>query len=198
MHPVLCFDGVTAPQEATFFGFDTGKGMPAPQDFRDHPDLYQEGDFAGDLNALRRILPPNGQLILGELADTVPQFLQQHATEKCPIGYVELDVDYHSSSVEALKLFEGNPRFYLPTTAVYVDDIHFVVHNPYAGELLAINEFNTQHEFRKICFYDFLEANRIFRRATWIKHMYLLQVMDHPTRLSPAKREQAHLANPYL
>src|SRR5262245_56042272 len=26
-------------------GFDTGKGMPPPRDYRDHPDLYQEGDF---------------------------------------------------------------------------------------------------------------------------------------------------------
>lgn len=180
------------------FGFDTGKGMPAPRDYRDHPDLYQEGDFPGDVDALRRILPRNGHLVLGELASTVPQFLQQHASEKCPIGYVELDVDYYSSTVEAFKLFEGNPRFYLPTPAIYVDDIHFAVHNPYAGELLAINDFNAQHEFRKICFYDFLECSRIFRRAEWIKHIYLLQVMDHPSRKSPAKRDRAHLDNPYI
>jgi hypothetical protein len=184
--------------DVKIFGFDTGKGMPAPRDYRDHPDFYQEGDFPADLQALKRLLPANGQLVLGELAVTVPQFLQQHASAKCPIGYVVLDVDYYSSTVEALKLFEGNPQFYLPTTAIYVDDIQFVGHNPFAGELLAINEFNAQHQFRKICFYEFLECSRIFRRAEWIKHMFTLQVMDHPARMAPPKRSQSLLANPYL
>ena len=60
--------------DVAVYGFDTGKGMPAPRDYRDHPDLYQEGDFAGDLKRLKDSLPSNGQLILGELAETVPQF----------------------------------------------------------------------------------------------------------------------------
>lgn len=184
--------------DVKIYGFDTGKGMPAPRDYRDHPDLYQEGDFPADLDALKRILPSNGELILGELTDTVPQFLQKHASEKCPIGYVAVDVDYYSSTMEAFKLFEGNPRFYLPVTVLYVDDIHFPVHNPYAGELLAISDFNAQHEFRKISPHSFLEFNRIFRRAKWIQHMFLLQVMDHPTRMAPARREQGLLENPYL
>src|SRR6185295_15415122 len=29
-------------------GFDTGQGMPAPASFRDHPELYAEGDFPMD------------------------------------------------------------------------------------------------------------------------------------------------------
>jgi hypothetical protein len=26
-------------------GFDSGVGMPPPLDYRDHPDLYQQGTF---------------------------------------------------------------------------------------------------------------------------------------------------------
>ncbi len=180
------------------FGFDTGKGMPASRDYRDHPDLYQEGDFPLDVAVLQRILPSNGQLVLGDLSTSVPRFLQQNLSEKCPVGYVMLDVDYYSSTVEALKLFEGKPDFYLPATTLYVDDIQLPSHNPYAGELLAINEFNAQHQFRKICPYEFLECSRVFRRAEWLKHIFLLHVMDHPARSAPAKANQRLLVNPYL
>lgn len=29
-----------------FYGFDTGKGLPKPQDYRDLPNLYRESAFA--------------------------------------------------------------------------------------------------------------------------------------------------------
>ncbi len=180
------------------FGFDTGKGMPAPRDYRDHPDLYQEGDFPSDPARLKERLPSNGQLILGELGATIPRFLEETLSDQCPVGYVMLDVDYYSSTVDALKLFEGPPGLYLPTTTIYVDDIHFEAHNPYAGELLAINEFNDQNEFRKICRNDFLECSRLFRRAEWIKHIFTLQVLDHPSRQAVAKAAQRTLMNPYF
>jgi hypothetical protein len=109
-----------------------------------------------------------------------------------------MDVDYYSSSVDALRLCEGPPRAYLPTVSIYLDDIHFEGHNPYAGELLAVNEFNERNELRKICRHDFLECSRLFRRAEWIKHMFVLQVMDHPTRQAPVKGITRLLENPYL
>jgi hypothetical protein len=27
------------------YGFDTGKGLPPPRTYRDHPELYRQGDF---------------------------------------------------------------------------------------------------------------------------------------------------------
>jgi hypothetical protein len=179
-------------------GFDTGTGMPGPYDFRDHPDLYREGDFPSDLGALRRILPANGHLVLGELSKTVPTFLKEQLTEQSPLGYAVVDVDYYSSTVDALKLFGGHSSAYLPTVSVYLDDIHFEVHNPYAGELLAVREFNERTKFRKICRHEFLECSRLFRRAEWIKHMFILQVMDHPARQAAYKGPQSLLENPYL
>ena len=76
-----------------------------------------------------------------------------------------IDVDYYSSTVDALKIFDGPPDLYLPITIVYLDDIQLAHHNPFAGELLAVAEFNAQTSLRKICRHDFLENTRIFRNA---------------------------------
>lgn len=58
------------------FGFDTGAGMPAPVDYRDHPEYYQAGDFQMDERELRAVLPASATLVLGDLRDTVPRFLE--------------------------------------------------------------------------------------------------------------------------
>ncbi len=180
------------------YGFDGGKGMPAPADYRDHPEAYQEGDFPSDIEALRKALPRNGHLIIGDLAETVPLFVQGQLNDKSPIGYVEVDVDYYSSTVEALKLFEGPATSYLPLVTAYFDDVQFELHNPFAGELLAIKEFNQRNQFRKICRWEFLECRRVFRNAEWLKHMFTLHVMDHPERQVGFKRARQILENPYL
>jgi hypothetical protein len=180
------------------YGFDTGKGMPPHRDYRDHPEYYREGDFPSDFAALQAILPANGHLVLGELALTAPQFVKDKLTAQAPIGYASVDVDYYSSTVDALKIFDGPPQCYLPMVGIYLDDIDFEGHNPYAGELLAINEFNEQHQFRKICRYEFLECSRIFRKAAWLMHMFTLHVMDHPIRQNKATGPTHFLENPYL
>lgn len=179
-------------------GFDTGQGMPPARDYRDHPELYHEGDFPSNLDALKSHLPPNCRLVLGNVAETVPQFLQTRATPDAPFGYVVVDVDYYSSTVDALKLFQAEPRLYLPLAFVYLDDVHLDSHNPFAGELLAVNEFNAQSRFRKICQHDFLENRRVFRRADWIKRVFYLHVMDHPARSVVTKGTPQLLTNPYL
>lgn len=180
------------------FGFDTGKGMPRAIDYRDHPDLYREGDFPMDVTQLQRRVPSNGRLILGALSETVPEFLGSQLARDRPLGYAVIDVDYYSSTVDALKVFDASPDFYLPITIVYLDDIQLSRHNPFAGELLAVAEFNAETPFRKICRHDFLENTRIFRNADWIKHIYYLHVMDHPTRVADHKWERQKLVNPYL
>src|SRR5207245_961822 len=103
-------------------GFDTGSGMPPPVDYRDHPDLYQQGDFGMDPDVLRATLPAGTELHLGPLSSTIPAFLEG-LPASAPIGFVVLDVDYWSSTGEALELFKSEPEHYLPRTVVYVDDI---------------------------------------------------------------------------
>jgi hypothetical protein len=185
--------------EIKVIGFDTGSGMPPVGGYRDYSDLYQEGDFPMDFAALKAKLPPNGKLILGQLKDTIGEFVEKRLDASQPIGYVVLDVDYYSSRVEALKIFNGPATSYLPLTLLYLDDIAEDHHNPYAGESLAINEFNAANPFRKACRQDFFEYRRIFRRTTWLKHIYYLHVMDHPIRFNgPSHASQRILTNPLL
>jgi hypothetical protein len=179
-------------------GFDTGKGMPPATDYRDHPEFYGEGDFPSNVEALLKMLPTNAELVIGELSSTVPKFLKENMSPQWPVGYVVVDVDYYTSTVHALELLKGKPNLYLPFTVLYVDDIHFDGHNPYVGELLAISEFNEQNQLRKICRPEFLEFDRIFRRARWLKHIFYLQVLDHPIRNSIYKGPRQILPNLYM
>ena len=179
-------------------GFDTGAGMPPARDYRDHPELYQEGDFRMDRAPLEARLAGRAELVLGPIAETVPVFMAT-VTPSCPIGYVVIDVDYYSSTVDALTLFDAEPGRYLPVTLVYLDDVLHEEHNSWAGELLAVGEFNEAHPLRKIEHHAFLETERLFRRARWIKHICYLHVLDHPRRNDVVRRRPTvDLANPYL
>jgi hypothetical protein len=180
-------------------GFDTGTGMPPPAGFRDHPELYQEGDFPMDHEALRAKLPANGELLLGPLQDTVPRFRDHQLSAAAPLAYVVIDVDYYSSTVDALKIFDGPADVYLPLTLMYLDDVALDHHNRFAGEELAVSEFNDSHDFRKAARHDFFESSRIFRRAPWLKHIYFMHIMDHPMRAHGVNRATPIvLQNPHL
>jgi len=180
------------------YGFDTGQGMPPAKDYRDHPDTYQEGDFRMDIDALTKSLPENTKLIIGNISETVGGFLTKLSSEE-PIGFAVVDVDYYSSTKDVLKIFKGSPEKYLPITTVYLDDIHQESHNSYCGELLAVKEFNTEEEFRKIEHHRFFENSRIFKRADWMKHIYQLHVLDYPTRYNVTTTvKKTVIGNPYL
>jgi hypothetical protein len=165
-------------------GFDTGSGMPPPRDYRDHPERYAAGDFPMDREALDAALPPNAQI---------------EATD-CVVGFAAVDVDYYWSTVEALKAFAGHKSKYLPMTLIYFDDIRHEINNPWCGELLAIQEFNETHTMRKISPFNFLRNIRIKKKAPWIDQVYVLNVLDHPSRLpsTAPKRAPNTLPNDYL
>jgi len=180
------------------YGFDTGVGMPPPKSYKDHPDLYQQGDFPMDFARLRNTLPANCKLILGELSETVGPFVASMRRES-PIGFCVIDVDYYSSTCDALAVFEGAAECYLPRVLLYLDDVQEQSHNSWCGERRAISEFNEVHEMRKAEAHPFLRASRLFRNASWIDHMMTLHVLDHPARAAVVPRERkVVLANPYL
>jgi hypothetical protein len=179
-------------------GFDTGAGLPPPHDHRDHPELYKEGWYPLDRTALERKLPPNARVIYGDLRDTIDDFVRTLAPAS-PLGFATLDVDYYSSSQHALRLFLGEPDGYLPTLYVYVDDVHERTHTQFAGELLAIDEFNREHDLRKLDLDRGLMYHRVFKHAEWLQHMFKLHVFDHPERSSIEKpAEIVAVDNPYL
>ena len=132
------------------FGFDSG-GSGLPQligDYRDHPDAWQAGDFAMDEPQLRRRLMPRTTLILGNVRDTVPSFFL--TAQRPPIGFVSFDLDLYSSTSDALKIFTVPGSRMLWNTPLYFDDINFVFNHRWAGEFLAISEFNDANDDIKI------------------------------------------------
>lgn len=184
--------------EFRVFGFDTGKGMPPPIDYRDLPESFQAGDFPMNTQRLRQALPDFAKLIIGDIADTVPEFLRS-LDEETPIGFVAVDVDYYSSAKKALAVLGGSPKLYLPIVPVYLDDIGVDGSNPWTGELLAVDEFNRDNKFRKIAPFTLLRSRRIFKNTQWIDRMFAAHIHDHALR-SPTHRRKSRnvLPNEYI
>lgn len=180
------------------YGFDTGTGMPQPQSYKDHPEIYQAGDFPMDFSLLSSELETHTKLIIGQLSETVKSFSELDFTA-APIGFISIDVDYYSSTVDALKVLELNPENYLPRVLIYLDDLEDQSHNSYCGEQAAVSEFTARNSMRPIEKHPFLRGYRIFKNARWIDHIYQCHILDHKTRnLLDNGRKKAVLTNPYL
>ena len=186
--------------EFEIFGFDTGEGMPAPLDYRDHPEKYFTGDYP-PINQVKLLksLPENAKLILGDISNSM-QEIEKQITH--PIAFVSVDVDYYYSTVDCLKIFEKNKNLYLPYVFTYFDDIYNIDHNDYCGELLAINEFNMRNNLRKISKATLLNQTRIFRRSPWTHQIYLTHIFDHTTRsiqyIKERKKKISIIENPHI
>jgi hypothetical protein len=166
--------------EVMVFGFDTGKGMPAPQDYRDMPYLWQSGYFAMDVPKLKARLK-SARLILGDVAQTLRGFVEQENPP--PIGFIAFDLDYYSSTVTALKIFETNHRYLLPRVACYFDDMVGDIdwaYNEFTGELLAIKEFNANHESIKIAPVSGLRFSNRRIPQIWHEQIFVAHLFAHP------------------
>jgi hypothetical protein len=168
-------------------GFDSGHGLPPPLDYRDHPEIWVEGDFPmPDPAELRAALPAGVELVLGPVATTLPQVLSTLAK---PIGFVSFDLDLYSSTRDALAVFEVESDRLLPVVVSYFDDvvggirrIGSLFRTKAAGQLRAIEEFNASQRRRRIDPIWVLRHRRPLDREGWIDRMYGLHVLDHPIR----------------
>ncbi len=132
------------------YGFDNKDGLPPPEDYKDIPYIWEEGEFKMDENFLRNKLK-KANLILGDIKDTSKNFFSDFNPP--PIGALIFDFDFYSSTVNAFKILENNPENFLPRVYSYFDDIFASEEasiNEFTGERLAINEFNQKNEFTKI------------------------------------------------
>jgi len=170
------------------FGFDTGKGLPAPKDWRDHPELWPEGSMVmPDHEALRARLPKNCELILGDVADTIPGFVENTLSPEAPLAFLSLDVDLYTASVEVLRIFDGDAEKLSPAVPIWVDDSNInVLQTRFAGEALAIEHFNHRSELRKI---DFKIVRTNHQQRLWHHCFAFAHIFDHPVRTGarPAK-----------
>ncbi len=157
-------------------GFDGTTGMPAPESHLDAPYLIEPGHFPMDVEALRARLART-ELHLGPIAETVAGFLPA-----APVGFVVQDLDYWSSTRDALTLFDKPASSFLPRVLSYYDD---VLGYPWAvgnGERLANAEFNASRTDRRV---DELRGMAWsvppqHRHDPWPESLHLVHVLDHP------------------
>lgn len=159
------------------YGFDTGAGLPKPEDYRDLPNLYRASGFLMDEAKLRGRLK-QARLILGNVADTIPGFLQ---SAPAPVGFVSIDVDLYTSTMAVFQLFEADAALLLPRVYCYLDDILGETFSEFTGERLAVAEFNAAHAMRKI---SPIFGLRYFLRppdttAAWPDQMFIAHLFDH-------------------
>jgi hypothetical protein len=160
------------------FGFDTGKGMPAPTDYRDLPHVWGQGFYVMDVERLRARLK-RARLMLGDVEETLATFVPG---VKHPIGFVAFDLDYYSSTKKAFRVWEGLPDTRLPRVVCYFDDIVWperAYHNEYVGELCAIREYNLDHSGMKLCPIHLLRHTQP-QPSAWHDQMYVLHDFHHP------------------
>jgi hypothetical protein len=161
------------------YGFDLGQGLPPPMDYRDLPYAWQAGQFRMDRAALEARLT-SAKLIIGDVAETLPSFRAQPGL--APVGFAAFDLDYYSSTVNALGLFEGSTDHLLPRVFCYFDDCigpDHELHCEYVGALLAIAEFNTRYNDRKLARIHGLRHKRILS-AAWNDLIYVMHAFQHP------------------
>ncbi len=101
------------------YGFDRGKGMQKPEDYRDLSGILCTGDFPMDVEALRRRLT-DARLYLGLIGEMVPKFL---ASKPAPLGFIAFDLDFYSSTMRGMKVFEAYEGSLLPRMYCVFDDI---------------------------------------------------------------------------
>jgi hypothetical protein len=98
-----------------------------------------------------------------------------------PIGCVFHDFDYYSSTSDALTLFDSDAVHFLPRIFMYFDDIignNTWLPSEFAGELLAINEFNSSHATRKIAMNRYMPLR--YPDQAWAHQIYIYHDFDHP------------------
>jgi hypothetical protein len=158
-------------------GFDTGTGMPPATDHRDAPFAVREGHFDMDVEKLRARLR-RAELKLGPVGDTAPQFLQE---EHPPIGFVSFDVDYYSSTMEALALLEAPSNRLLPRVFLFFQGLMWHPWTEFNGARAAIDDFNGSHERRKVSALYGLKYSLPGSeyRKPWPEMMYVAELFDH-------------------
>lgn len=166
--------------EFEIYGFDTGAGLPEPRDYRDLPYHWRGGFFRMDREALESRLSM-AELVLGDVAETCPRFFDEH--RPAPVGCVFMDLDYYSSTADALKIFDGASENYLPRVFCYFDDVvgtEVELYNDYTGQPGAIRDFNDSHESKKLSPVRYFNTPPVIP-AGWHGQIYSFHDFQHPS-----------------
>jgi hypothetical protein len=165
------------PVKIDIYGFDTGKGLPEPLDYRDLEYHWKPNFFKMDVPGLEARLK-RAKLVLGDVRETVSKFFKEH--NPAPVGAVSMDLDFYSSTATALKLFDADPIHFLPRAVVYFDDTigdQKELYGDFTGQRLAIHEFNRNRDKAKLSPIYYLLASP--GAPGWHHQMWSLHLFDH-------------------
>jgi hypothetical protein len=174
------------------YGFDTGSGLPELSgDYRDHPELWTAGDYPMAQEALERRLSGRTELVLGKIGDTVPTFVRGRL--RAPVGFVAIDVDLYSSTCDALRILSLPERKTLIRVVIYLDDAEKMRFHRFAGELLAVEDFNKSNAGVKIDRWRGIKSHRPFPEHSWLDRMYVAYDLEAMSRVDTGTREPQFL-----
>lgn len=160
------------------YGFDLGSGLPAPLDYRDLGYVWKYGAYKMDVDSLRKRLKI-ARLLLGDVQETVPQFL---ATHHAPVGFISFDLDFYSSTINAFRIFDCPDEHLLPRIFCFFDDIvsdGHQLHCELVGELLAIREFNENSNGKSsLLACPILKSGTVFP-AVWQDQLRVYHRLEH-------------------
>jgi len=159
------------------YGFDTGKGLPKPKDYRDQGYFWKESDFEMDQRKLEKSLT-FAKLVIGEIKFTINNFIKNNLN--FPIGFIAFDLDYYSSTITSFDIFKVDDNLLLPRVECYMDDVgsnEVLVASRGTGVLRAIDEFNNNSS----------EAKKIFKKegitriihSPWNEKIYVFHSFAH-------------------
>jgi hypothetical protein len=119
------------------------------------------------------------EIVVGNVSDTCKTFFDKY--NPAPVGCIFNDLDYYSSTKDSFNIFYADNRYFLPRIFMYFDNIigdNTWLSGEFAGELLAIKEFNLNNSSRKIA------ANRAMRASYpdqwWANQIYIYHDFQHP------------------
>ena len=117
------------------------------------------------------------------MSDSVKNFTQKY--NPAPIGAIFFDLDYYTSTINALEIFKCSDDFILPRVICYFDDLQPNVNN-FNGELAAINEFNKNNEEMKIVKDYGTSLNYYY--GPWNEEVFILHKFNHKDYLTKTKK----------
>jgi uncharacterized protein YqfB (UPF0267 family) len=97
------------------------------------------------------------------------------------------DLDYYSSTMDAFEIFK---KPHLPRVFCYFDDVvgnEISLYNEFTGELLAINEFNAQHENMKIA-----KCREVVKVTRDQERIFAMHDFEHPKYATYVNDDDGH------
>jgi len=159
------------------YGFDSGPGLPELGEVADLPYWFRPSQYRMDLARLKARLHRT-QLVVGNVADTVPNFFQKY--NPAPIGAIFNDSDLYTSTRNSLTLFDHDSRHFLPRVFTYFDDLiasELEIYGQCNGQFLAIPAFNHRQDEVSIG----LNQNLLVRNHVSYRYqIYYTRLRAHP------------------